>query len=124
MIADLGALLPGNPALALAKAAPVTLVTTRSTLEGLSRLVERVDVLSDVTGDASRTAPPVGVVVVAEPGDMSASVERASRLLSAAGSPAPVVGAVPLDAKGVAGLYSQFLALTRAGHDVLWRTGR
>jgi hypothetical protein len=106
MIADLGALLPGNPALALAKAARVTLVTTRSTLEGLSRLVERVEALSDVTGDASRTASPVGVVVVAEPGDAKASVERARRLLAAAGSPAPVVGSLPLDPKGAASLYS------------------
>ncbi len=106
VIADLGALLPGNPALALAKAAPVTLVTTRSTLEGLSRLVERVEALSDVTGDASRTAPPVGVVVIAEPRDAKAAVERAGRLLAAAGSPAPVVGSLPLDPKAVAGLYS------------------
>jgi cellulose biosynthesis protein BcsQ len=107
VIADLGVLLPGNSALALAKAALVTLIATRTTLEGLSRLVERVEALSDVTGDASRTAPPVGVVVVAEPGDVRAAVERTARLLAAAGSPTPVVGAIPLDPRGVADLYAQ-----------------
>lgn len=104
VIADLGALLPGNSALALAKAAPVTLVVICSNLEGLSRLVERVDALSEATGDPNRTAPPVGVVVVTEASDTRAGVERASRLLAAAGSPAPVIGALPLDLKGVAGL--------------------
>lgn len=106
VIADLGALLPGNSALALAKAASVTLVVIRSNLEGLSRLVERVDALSEVTGDSHRTAPPVGVVVVTEASDTRAGVERASRLLASAGSPAPVIGALPLDPKGVAGVKS------------------
>lgn len=106
VIADLGALLPTNPALALAKAASVTLLVTRANLEGLSRLVERVDALGDVTGNLNRIAPPVGVVVVSEPRDTKAAVDRASRLLAAAGSPAPVLGAFPLDLKGVAGLYS------------------
>lgn len=106
VIADLGALLPGNPALTVAKAAPVTLLVTRPGMAGLSRLVERVEALSDATGDPSRTAPPVGVVVVAEPGDAKPSADRAARLLAGAGSPAPVVGALPLDRKAVADLYS------------------
>lgn len=106
VIADVGAMLPGNPSLALARAAAVTLVTTRATLEGLSRLVERVEALCDVAGDPNRTGPPLAVVVVAEAGDMRSARGRAARLLAAAGSPVPVVGCVPVDRKGVAALYA------------------
>ena len=107
LIADLGALLPGNPALTFAKAAIVTLLTTRSTLEGLARLVERVETLIDLAGAPGRTSPPIGVVVVAEPADRKAAEERARRLLAGVGSPAPVLGSVPLDAKGVTQLYAK-----------------
>lgn len=101
VVADVGELRTGNPALTVAKAAGVTLLVTRATVEGLGRLWERVGELSEALGDPGRDRPPLGVVLVAEPARAKAGEQRARAVLDMVGSPVPVLGTVAFDPRSV-----------------------
>jgi hypothetical protein len=103
-IADVGELLPGNPAVGVAKAAEVTLLVTRPSTEGLGRLWERASELIEALGNADRSGPPLGIVLVAE--DAKVAEARAKAVLDLVGCPAPVVGTLAWDARGAAQLWA------------------
>lgn len=103
-IADVGELLPGNPAVAVARAAEVTLLVTRATTEGLGRLWERAVELVDALGDIGQGTPPLGVVLVSE--HAHAAEAQARAVLDLVGCPAPVVGTVAFDPRAAAQLWA------------------
>ncbi len=103
VIADLGRLQPGNPAVAMAAASTVVLVLVRPDLGGLYHLRDRVGELAASLGDASLLRSPVAVVVRARTGTAGrTAVGQVQQMLDAAGSPIPVVGLYAEDPSGIA----------------------
>jgi hypothetical protein len=110
VIADVGSVQPGNPALAVAKAAVTVLLVTRPSVEGLAHLRDRVGELGEQVGDPGRVRPSIGVVLVADSRDERAAIARTRELLDSVGAPVPVVGAVAHDPAGAAALWSEPLS--------------
>ena len=106
VIADVGCLQPGNPALVVAKSASIVLLVMRASTEGLGHLRDRVDELAAYVGDPSRDWTSVGVVLVAGPREETAAVARTRGLLDSIGSPAPVVGVFRHDPAAAAALWA------------------
>ena len=106
VIADVGSLQPGNPALVVAKSASIVLLVMRASTEGLGHLRDRVDELAAYVGDPSRDWTSVGVVLVAGPREEIAAVRRTRGLLDSIGSPAPVVGVFQHDPAAAAALWA------------------
>ncbi len=131
VIADVGSMQPGNPALVAARAAAAVLLVTRSSTEGLGHLRERVEELGEYVGDPSRERTTLGVVLVTEPRQERAGLARTRELLERIGSPAPVVGGFASDPAGATALWSGPLskkliksALVRSGEALvreMWR---
>ncbi len=92
VVADLGRLQPGAPAVPVAKAATAVLVLADVRLEGLYHLRERVGELAQTLGDPRLPRPPVAVVAVAGKRDAKTAAGQVSRMLSASGLPIPVAG--------------------------------
>lgn len=105
VITDLGTLQPSNPALVIARSAPIVLLVMRATTEGLGHLRDRIDELSAYVGDERRERTPVGVVLVANSRDEGPALNRTRALLESIGSPAPVVGVFAHDAAAAAALW-------------------
>ena len=105
VITDVGSLQPNNPALVVARSAPVVLLVMRASTEGLGHLRDRIDELSAYVGDERRERTPVGVVLVADSRDEGAATHRTRALLESIGSPAPVVGVFAHDAAAAAALW-------------------
>ena len=106
VIADVGCLQPGNPALVVAKSASIVLLVMHASTEGLGHLRDRVDELAAYVGDPSRDWTSVGVVLVAGPREETAAVARTRALLDSIGSPAPVVGVFRHDPAAAAALWA------------------
>ena len=107
VIADLGRLQPGHPALPLVQAAAVVVVLARPSVEGLYRLRHRVAELEHLfAGAAHAETPGLAVAVLAARGRRRAAVDQTRRVLGAAGLAAGVAGAVTADPGGVAAVYS------------------
>lgn len=117
VIADVGTLQPGNPALVVAKAAGVVLLVMRASTEGLGHLRARVEELAEYVGDPGRERTSVGVVLVADARGEGAAARRTRALLDSIGSPAPLVGVLRHDPGGAAALWSGPLTrrLVRSG---------
>lgn len=124
VLADLGRLHPGDPALPVAKASVAVLLLTRADLEGLYRLRDRVAELAGTLGDPSRPRHPVGVVVRARPGrEAKAAMGQVQQLLETAGSPIGVVGVFADDPGGEAGLRAGVVSRRLLGSELV-RSGQ
>ncbi len=106
VIADLGRLQPGHPGIAIARVASVVLVLGRDDVAGLHHLRERVLDLSAAVGDTSRARNPVGVVVRSKDTGQRQALRQVVQLLSAAGSPVPVIGGFAEDPAPVTAINS------------------
>jgi hypothetical protein len=131
VIADVGSMQPGNPALAVAKAAVTVLLVTRSSVEGLGHLRDRVGELGEQIGDPSRERLSIGVVLVAESQHERAAKAHARDLLDSIGAPVLVVGALAYDPAGAAALWSGPLSrrllkssLVRSAETLVTKIGR
>ncbi len=98
VFADCGRFTSGSPALPVLVEADAVVIVTRSTLEQLAHLRERVQAVAAVTR-AGRRGGPVGVAVIAGARERSVAGDL-QRLLDAGGLEAVVLGAVALDPKG------------------------
>jgi hypothetical protein len=106
VLADLGRMQPGNPALPVAQAATVVLVVARSTVEGLHHLRHRVLELAPLVGSADGVRSRLAVVMVCPSRGGEGAVAQARRVLESAGSPVPVAGYVAEDPAAAAALWS------------------
>ena len=124
VIADLGRLHPGDPALPVAKASTVVLLLARPDLAGLYRLRDRVTELAGTLGDPSRDRHPVAVVVRARPGkEAKAAVGQVQQLLEAAGSPIDILGVFADDPDGAAELRAAVVSRRLLGSELV-RSGQ
>lgn len=119
VIADLGRLQPGNPAVSLARAATAVLVLAEVSVEGLYHLRERVNELAHVLGDPTRSHNPVAVVVAAGRKDAGSAVRQVTHLLQAGGSPIPVAGVAAVDPVAAQQLREGQLSKRAAAGDLL-----
>lgn len=119
VIADLGRSQPGNPAVAVARAATAVLVLTRVSVGDLYHLRERVNELAHTLGDPSRSQHPVAVVVAAPRKEASAAVRQVTHMLQAAGSPIPVAGVAAVDPAGAGQLRSGTVSKRVSGGDLV-----
>jgi hypothetical protein len=123
VIADLGRLQPGSPAVAVARQATAVLVLAQVSVEGLFHLRERVNELAHALGDPSRQRNPVAVVVSARRKDASAAVRQATHMLQAGGSPIPVAGVAALDPSAAEQLRDGRMSKRVSGGDLLAGAG-
>ena len=123
VLADLGRLQPGNPAMAVAQSSTAVLLLAAANLEGLYHVRDRVTELSAVTGDPGRRRPSLGVVVTGELRDRRSSCEQVRQVLASIGSPAPVIGFVARDPAAARGLWAGELTRRFTGSDLV-RTAR
>lgn len=119
VIADLGRLQPGNPALPLAIAATALLVVTRVDLEGLARMRERAAELAATVGDPNHERTPVGVVVTGPRRNRGFSVDQVRQVLLSVGSPVQVIGHWSQDQAGAQALWDGQVTRRLAGCDLI-----
>ena len=106
VLADCGRLGAGSPLLDLLREADLVLLFARATLEHVAHLRERVSALTqELTGPG---APPLGIIVIADPRQYHASVAEVDRIITHAKLPAPVLGGLALDPKGAEMLRGQW----------------
>jgi hypothetical protein len=121
VLADLGRLLPGSPALPVAAAADLAVVVTAATVEGLVHARDRVGGL--VSNRPPSGGPGIAVVVVGRDRDGPAAVEAARAVLDRHGLPARVAGLLAVDPGAVAALHRGDRT-ARFGRSLLARTAR
>ena len=97
VLADLGRVQPGHPALPMAKLAVGMVLVARPTPGGLYRLRARVADLAATLGDPSRPRSPLGVVLVCPVGEHRRAAADAAEILDAARLPVPVAGCLAWD---------------------------
>jgi hypothetical protein len=90
----------------LLREASMILLFTRATLEHVAHLRERINSLSSELG--GHAAPPIGIVVVADPSEYRASITEVGRIISNAKLPAAVLGGFAMDPKGAEMLRGQW----------------
>lgn len=98
VVADCGRLGGGSAVTDLLREASAIALFTRATLEQVAHLRERISSLAAELG--GHAAPPIGVVVVADPREYRAAINEVSRVISTANLPAAVLGGFALDPKG------------------------
>ncbi|MFL6056818.1 MAG: hypothetical protein ACJ72W_28560 [Actinoallomurus sp.] len=98
VVADCGRLGAGSAVADLLREASAIVLFTRATLEHVAHLRERINALASELG--GHAAPPIGVVVVADPREYRASITEVGRIISNAKLPATVLGGFALDPKG------------------------
>ncbi|MDX6214699.1 MAG: hypothetical protein QOG99_283, partial [Frankiales bacterium] len=105
VLADCGRLGAGGPLNDLLREADMIVLFTRPSLEQVAHLRERVTALASVE---SRTRPPIGIVVIADPRDYRSSIAEVDRIVTQAELPATVLGGFAYDAKGAEMLRGQW----------------
>jgi hypothetical protein len=105
VLADCGRLGAGSPLNDLLREADMVVLFTRPSLEQVAHLRERVAALASVE---SRTRPPIGIVVIADPRDYRSSIAEVDRIVTQAQLPATVLGGFAYDAKGAEMLRGQW----------------
>jgi hypothetical protein len=106
VLADCGRLGAASPLLDLVREADHVLLFARATLEHVAHLRERIAALGrELTGPG---APPVGIVVIADPRQYHSAVADVDRIVANANLPAAVLGGLTLDAKGAEMLRGQW----------------
>ncbi len=98
VVADCGRLGAGSAMTDLLREASVIVLFTRATLEQVAHLRERVGALAGELG--GHAAPPIGVVVVADPREYRTAIGEVGRVIANAKLPAHVLGGLALDPKG------------------------
>ncbi|GAA4606863.1 hypothetical protein GCM10023195_25350 [Actinoallomurus liliacearum] len=98
VVADCGRLGAGSAFTDLLREASTIVLFTRATLEHVAHLRERINSLASELG--GHAAPPIGVVVVADPREYRGSITEVGRIISNAKLPASVLGGFALDPKG------------------------
>ncbi|MCO6004760.1 hypothetical protein NE236_07195 [Actinoallomurus purpureus] len=98
VVADCGRLGAGSAVTDLLREASAIVLFTRATLEHVAHLRERINSLASELG--GHAAPPIGVVVVADPREYRTSITEVGRIISNAKLPASVLGGFALDPKG------------------------
>ncbi|WP_433176105.1 hypothetical protein [Actinoallomurus sp. CA-150999] len=98
VVADCGRLGAGSAMTDLLREASTIVLFTRATLEHVAHLRERINSLASELG--GHAAPPIGVVVVADPREYRTSLTEVGRIISNAKLPASVLGGFALDPKG------------------------
>ena len=89
----------------LLREADMIVLFTRPSLEQVAHLRERVSALAAVE---SRTRPPIGIVVIADPRDYRGSIAEVERIIVQAQLPATVLGGLAYDPKGAEMLRGQW----------------
>jgi hypothetical protein len=105
VLADCGRLGAGGPLNDLLREADMIVLFTRPSLEQVAHLRERVTAL---TSAESRTRPPIGIVMIADPRDYRSSIAELDRIVAQAQVPATVLGGLAYDAKGAEMLRGQW----------------
>lgn len=121
-IADLGRVDGTAASVPVAKSASLALVVTRFSVEGLSRLRDRVDdpdVLPAPTDDGRSR---VAVVVLAPSRQAGEAITGTQQVLDSVGSPVPVVGAVAWDPQAAAALWDGTVTRRLAGSELIRST--
>jgi MinD-like ATPase involved in chromosome partitioning or flagellar assembly len=98
VIADCGRVAPGAPTLPVIERADVLVMVTRSTLEEVAHLRERLVGLRETLRLGHLDGTPVGVVVVTDPRDTQSAGDT-ERLLQSSGVPVVSLGAVADDSR-------------------------
>lgn len=98
VLADCGRLGAGSAVTDLLREATEIVLFTRATLEHVVHLRERIGSLASELG--GHAAPPIGVVVVADPREYRTAISEVGRIISNAKLPATVLGGFALDPKG------------------------
>lgn len=106
VVADCGRLGASSAVTDLLREASLIVLLTRATLEHVAHLRERINSLSGDLG--GHTAPPIGVVVVADPSEYRTSITEVGRIISNAKLPATVLGGFAMDPKGAEMLRGQW----------------
>jgi len=97
VIADCGRLSPGTPMTDLLREADLIVLLVRPVLDQVAHLRERISALAAVE---SRTRPPIGVVVIADPRGYRGSIDEIERIVTQAELPATILGGFAYDPKG------------------------
>jgi hypothetical protein len=105
VLADCGRLGAGSPLNDLMREADMIVLFTRPLLEQVVHLRERVTALASVE---SRTRPPIGIVVIADPRDYRGSIAEVERIVVTAQLPATVLGGFAYDPRGAEMLRGQW----------------
>jgi hypothetical protein len=105
VLADCGRLGAGSPLSDLLREADMIVLFTRPSLEQVAHLRERVSALASVE---SRTRPPIGIVVIADPRDYRGAIAEVDRIVAQAQLPATVLGGFAYDPKGAEMLRGQW----------------
>ncbi|MFI6320566.1 hypothetical protein ACIBG8_23730 [Nonomuraea sp. NPDC050556] len=84
----------------LLAASDMVVLIVRPHLDQVAHLRDRVASLGAALAERTRTPPPVGVVVVAEPKEYGRAIGEVRRVLSGAGLPDLVLGGLAHDPKG------------------------
>lgn len=98
VVADCGRLGAGSAMTDLLREASAVVLFTRATLEQVAHLRERVGALATELG--GHGAPPIEVVVVADPREYRTAIGEVGRVITNAKLPAQVLGGLALDPKG------------------------
>lgn len=98
VVADCGRLGAGSAMTDLLREASAIVLFTRATLEHVAHLRERVGALATELG--GHAAPPIGIVVVADPREYRTAIGEVGRVIASAKLPAQVLGGLALDPKG------------------------
>jgi MinD-like ATPase involved in chromosome partitioning or flagellar assembly len=98
VLADCGRVTPGSPPLPVLTAADAVVLCVRPTIESYAHLRDRLRWLSGPLRIGELGSVPVGIVVVADPGD-TAVVRDLDRLLRHEGLQVPVIGRIAYDRK-------------------------
>lgn len=104
VLADLGRVQPGHPALPVAKLAVGMVLLGRPTPGGLYRLRARAAELAATLGDPARPRSPLAVVLVCPAREGKRAVADVTQMLDAARLPVPVAGWLAWDPRSVAAL--------------------
>jgi hypothetical protein len=105
VLADCGRLGAGGPMNDLLREADMIVLFTRPSLEQVAHMRERVSALAAVE---SRTRPPIGIVVIADPRDYRGSIAEVDRIVTQAQLPATVLGGFAFDPRGAEMLRGQW----------------
>ncbi len=123
VLADVGRLQPGNPAMPVAAAADVVVAVARASVESVYHLRDRLAVLVPSLAATARVAPAVRVLLVAEPRRGEEAVREAGRVFEHDGLPTSVLGWLAVDPAAVSMLQDGDLS-ARLDRSMLMRSAR
>ncbi|WP_084963674.1 hypothetical protein [Thermoactinospora rubra] len=100
VVLDCGRLGAYPPLHGLLAACDLVVLLVRPQLDQVAHLRDRVASLGAALAERTRTPPPLGVAVIAEPKEYGRAIGEVRRVLSGAGLPDLVLGGIAYDVKG------------------------